>query len=52
APVVRNLTLSSVGVDNFTLTWLKPKGCFGYYTVKVTEDNEGSNCSQCHTIVS
>ncbi|KAL1431617.1 hypothetical protein MTO96_014024 [Rhipicephalus appendiculatus] len=52
APVVRNLTLSSVGVDNFTLTWLKPKGCFDYYTVKVTEDNEGSNCSRCPTIVS
>ncbi|KAL1418491.1 hypothetical protein MTO96_025875 [Rhipicephalus appendiculatus] len=52
SPGVRNLTLSHVGVENFTLSWLKPKGCFDYYTVKVTDDNAGSNCGRCHSIVS
>ncbi|KAL1414188.1 hypothetical protein MTO96_007667 [Rhipicephalus appendiculatus] len=49
---VRNLTVSSVGDDNFTLTWQKLEGCPEYYTVKVTDNSDGSSGSTSHGIVS
>ncbi|KAL3218855.1 hypothetical protein MRX96_031383 [Rhipicephalus microplus] len=39
AVAVRNLTVSYVGDDNFTLTWQKPEGCVDNYTVMVTENS-------------
>ncbi|KAL1414189.1 hypothetical protein MTO96_007668 [Rhipicephalus appendiculatus] len=40
---VRNLTVSSIGDDNFTLTWQKEEGCLEYYTVTVTDNSDGSS---------
>ncbi|KAL1458879.1 hypothetical protein MTO96_027635 [Rhipicephalus appendiculatus] len=49
---MRNLTLSSVGDDNFTLSWQKPEGCIEYYEVQVTDAIEGSTGNRSHGIVS
>ncbi|KAL1414181.1 hypothetical protein MTO96_007660 [Rhipicephalus appendiculatus] len=49
---VRNLTVSSVGDDNFTLTWQKLEGCVDHYTVNVIDNSDGSSGSASNGIVS
>ncbi|KAL3201646.1 hypothetical protein MRX96_042895 [Rhipicephalus microplus] len=49
---VRNLTVSYVGDDNFTLTWQKPEGCVDNYTVMVTDNSGGSSGNASNGLVS
>ncbi|XP_075727609.1 fibronectin-like isoform X2 [Rhipicephalus microplus] len=49
---VRNLTVSYVGDDNFTLTWQKPEGCVDNYTVMVTDNSDRSRGNASNGLVS
>ncbi|XP_075727528.1 uncharacterized protein LOC119165286 isoform X2 [Rhipicephalus microplus] len=49
---VRNLTVSHLGDDNFTLNWQKPEGCVDNYTVMVTENSARSSGNASNGLVS
>ncbi|KAL3218852.1 hypothetical protein MRX96_031380 [Rhipicephalus microplus] len=49
---MKNLTASSIGDDNFTLTWQKGGSCLEYYTVKVTDNIDGVSGNASNGLVS
>ncbi|XP_075727605.1 tenascin-X isoform X2 [Rhipicephalus microplus] len=49
---VKNLTVSFIGDDNFTLTWQKGGSCLEYYTVKVTDNSDGDSGNASNGLVS